>query len=247
MSRVEHLAEGVTLYLGDCREILPMLGRFDAVVTDPPFCVGFKYESHDDRPEAYEKHGGYGAWLMERVGAAESLCEPGSPIFIWQASPNVRHFSEWFPRKYRIFCAAKNFVQMRPTPMQWSYDPVIVWWTDGEKGWSAGTATRDFHVANTAPVIATPNNIEKQHPCPRPLDQVRHIIEQWVRPGGSVLDIFMGSCTTGVAAIKSGRKFTGIEIEPKYFDISCRRIEGALKQNDLFFMPDKVAVQEALI
>lgn len=161
MHRTETIAEGVTLYLGDCLDIVPRIDPVDAVVTDPPFCVGFKYASHDDRPEAYEAFGGYGAWLMERLAMAEAVCRPGSPLFVWQAAPNLRRFHEWFPRDYRLFVAAKNFVQMRPTPMQWSFDPIVVWWTPGEKGWSAGTATRDFHIANTAPIVATPDNIEK--------------------------------------------------------------------------------------
>jgi DNA modification methylase len=245
MNRVEQLAEGVTLYLGDCREILPTLGRMDAVVTDPPFGVGFKYESHDDRPEAYE--GGYGVWIWNIIEAAERLCKPGSPIFVWQASPNMRSLHEWFPRDWRLFCAAKNFVQMRPTPMQWSYDPVVVWWVDGTKGWSAGTANRDFHIANTAPVMATPNNIEKGHPCPRPLGQAAHIIEQWCRPGSVILDPFMGSGTTGLAAVKLGRKFCGIEKEQKYFDISRQRIANELRRPSLFEIVENEAAQGTML
>lgn len=253
MNRIEHLAEGVILHLGDCHEVLaglPKCLRVDAVVTDPPFCVGFKYESHDDRPEAYEAFGGYGSWIWARIERAERLCSPGSPIFVWQAAPNLRRLHEWFPRDWRLFCAAKNFVQMRPTPMQWSFDPILVWWTPGEKGWSAGTATRDFHIANTAPIIATPDNIEKQHPCPRPLDQAIHIVEQWCKPRSTILDPFMGSGTTGVAAVRLGRKFLGIEIEPRYFDIACRRIAKVLSQPNLFIErpePKQFTFDEAAI
>lgn len=232
------------LILGDCREVLPRLPRVDAVVTDPPFGVGFKYASHDDRPESYE--GGYGAWLWRVLEAAEERCEAGAPCFVWQAAPHMRRFSEWFPREYRVFVAAKNFVQMRPTAMQYAYDPVVVWWKDGGKPWSIGTASRDWHVANTAPVIATPDNIEKQHPCPRPLDQVRHVIDQWVQPQATALDPFMGSGTTGVACVNLSRKFIGIEIEPRYFDIACRRIEEAYKQPRLFAEPRQEPKQEAL-
>jgi site-specific DNA-methyltransferase (adenine-specific)/modification methylase len=245
MTRRETLAEGVEIYLGDCRDVMasfPPCFRVDAVVTDPPFGVGFKYESHDDRPEAYD--GGYGKWIWGVLEAAERLCAPGSPIFVWQASPNVRRLHEWFPREWRLFCAAKNFVQMRPTPMQWSYDPVVVWWVDGARGWSAGTATRDFHIANTAPVVATPDNIEKGHPCPRPLDQASHIVEQWCRPGSVILDPFMGSGTTGLAAVKAGRKFLGIEKEPKYFDIARRRIQKAIDSPSMFAGPAVAAKQE---
>ncbi len=167
--RVEQIG-AATLYCGDCRDVLPRIGTVDAVVTDPPYGVGFKYAMPDDRPEAYE--GGYGAWLWGIIEQAEAKCLPGSPVFVWQAAPNLRRFVEWFPRDWRLFLAAKNFVQMRPTAMQWAYDPVIVWWTPGEKPWADGTASRDWMIANTAPVIARPNNIEKAHPCPRPLDQV---------------------------------------------------------------------------
>ena len=221
-----------TLYLGDCRDVLPTLGTVDAVVTDPPFGVGFKYATHDDRPEAYA--GGYGVWLWDILESAEKICQPGAPIFVWQSGPHIRHFGEWFPRNWRLFVAAKNFVQMRPTAMQYAYDPVVTWWKEGAKPWSAGTASRDFHVANTAPVVATPKNIERGHPCPRPVDQVSHILEQWVAPKSIVLDPFTGSGTTGVAAVQSGRGFIGCEIDPDYFDIACRRIEEAYKQPRLF-------------
>ena len=229
--RVEQIGNA-TLYLGDCRDVLLLIDAADALITDPPFGVGFKYASHDDRPEAYE--GGYGAWLWGIIEAAEAKLTAGSPVFVWQASPNMRRFTEWFPRDWRLFIAAKNFVQMRPTAMQWAYDPVIVWWTDGAKPWADGTANRDFHIANTAPVIATPENIEKGHPCPRPVDQMGHVILQWCRPDSAVLDPFMGSGTTGVAAVTYGRRFVGIEKESKYFDIACKRMEKAMKQADLF-------------
>lgn len=224
--RIETIGNAA-LYLGDCREVLPTLPKVDAVITDPPFGVGFKYESHDDSPD------GYIEWLWPVIEEAEALCNPGSPVFVWQSGTNLRRLAAWFPREWRLFVAAKNFVQMRPTAMQWSYDPVVCWWTPGEKPWSQGTASRDFFVANTAPVVASPLNIERQHPCPRPLDLLRHIVGQWVKPETVVLDLFMGSGTTGVAAVTLGRGFIGIEKEPKYFDIACRRIEDAQRQGRL--------------
>ena len=218
-----------TLYLGDCREILPTLGKVDAVVTDPPYGIGFKYNTHIDDKESYPD------FIWPIIQASEALVNEGGPVFIWQSQKWVPRFHELFPgRNWRIFVAAKNFTQMLPVAMQHGYDPVVCWWKDGAKPWTAGTANRDWNVANTAPLVASPLNLERAHPCPRPIGQVRHVVEQWCVPGGIVLDPFMGSGTTGVACAKLGRKFIGIEIDPKYFDIACKRIEAAYAQLDLF-------------
>ena len=216
----------VILYNRDCLDVLPTfkIGSVDAVITDPPFGIGFKYASYDDTSEEY------GAWLWSIIEQCEQKARPGSPIFIWQAMLNVRKFVEWFPRDWRLFAACKNFVQMRPTAMQYAFDPVVVWWKEGAKAWTEGTASRDFYVANTSPSCHIGLNNVKGHPCPRPLEAVRHIIGQWVIPDGCVLDCFMGSGTTGVACIQLRRKFIGIEIDEKYFHIAVKRITEAQMQ-----------------
>jgi DNA modification methylase len=71
-----------TLYLGDCMDILPTLGKVDAVITDPPYGVGFKYESHDDKPSAYE--GGYDSWLMLHDSVGVVAHEVGSASWSWR-------------------------------------------------------------------------------------------------------------------------------------------------------------------
>ena len=72
----------------------------------------------------------------------------------------------------------------------------------------------------------------KEHPTQKPVEVMRWCIG--FIEGGTILDPFMGSGTTGVAAVQLGRKFIGIEIDPKYYDIACRRIEEATRQGDLF-------------
>ena len=215
----------VELILGDCLEVMRDMPdkSVDAVITDPPYGINFKYNSHDDTSE------GYGKWIWDVIELAESKCNPGSPVFVFQAMPNVRKFTKWFPRDWRIFAAIKNFVQMRPTAMQYSYDPVLVWWTEGER-YSEGTLSRDWFIGDTSPSSHRGLNNVEGHPCPRPLNQIRHIINQWVRPDGVALDPFMGSGTTGVACVQTGRNFIGIEIDESYFKIAERRIKEAQMQ-----------------
>ena len=217
-------SDRVTLYHGDCLAILPTLeaGSVDAVVTDPPYGIGFKYNQHKDTPD------GYGDWIWSVISLAESKLTSGSPVFVWQAMLNAPHFSAWFPRKWRIFAACKNFVQMRPTAMQYSFDPVLVWWTGDKAAWFAGTASRDYHIADTTPGGRKRNgDVVDGHPCPRPLSQVHHVVEQWAKPDGTVLDPFTGSGTTGVACVNTGRKFIGIEIDEKYCEVAAKRIQAA--------------------
>lgn len=215
----------VQLYLGDCRDILPSIGPVDAVVTDPPYGIGFKYESHDDSPE------GYGEFIWSVIQTCEDKLGPASPCFVFQAMLNVRKFAEWFPRPWRIYAAAKNFIQIMPVAMQYAFDPVVCWWTESQgerKPWTEGTASRDFFVSDTASIVSNRSNAEKGHPCPRPLCQMLRIVEQWVRPDSIVIDPFMGSGTTGVACVQLNRRFIGVEKEPKYFEIAKRRIMEAM-------------------
>lgn len=215
-----------TLYLGDCREILPTLPKVDAVITDPPYGIGFKYESHIDSAADYPE------FITKRISASRTLCNEGAFCAWFQAMKNVALFHDWFPDGWRIYAAAKNFVQMRDCAMQYAFDPVVCWWEAG-KPFKSGRG-RDYFVADTASVISNPANLEKGHPAPRPLDQMRELVGCFANPKGIVLDPFMGSGTTGVACAQLGRKFIGIEIDPKYFDIAVERITNAYRQESLF-------------
>ena len=76
---------------------------------------------------------------------------------------------------------------------------------------------------------------------------MRQLVVWYSEESQTILDPFMGSGTTGVACAKLGRKFIGIELEPKYFDIACKRIEDAYAQGDMFISPPPKAVQEAML
>ena len=86
----------------------------------------------------------------------------------------------------------------------------------------------------------------KEHPTQKPIELMEWCITQVGNPQ-TILDPFMGSGTTGVAAVQMGRKFIGIEREPKYFEIACKRIEDAQRQVDMFVQPAQTMVQEALL
>jgi DNA modification methylase len=105
----------------------------------------------------------------------------------------------------------------------------------------------DLNKGAKATAIYSTETAEKNgHPCPKPIGWMKWIIGLATRPGELIVDPFMGSGTTGVAAINLGRKFTGIEIDPEYFEIAHRRIRAALDAPDMFIEPPAKIKQEAL-
>lgn len=200
-----------------------------ALLTDPPFNVGFSYQGayagRDNKSVS-----AYGKWLRKAIHNAEGSLAEGSSVFIWQAMLNVQHFHKWFMgHDWRLFAACKNFVQMRPTWMQYAWDPVV-FWTHGSRP-RKPYAMRDWHMAITSNTRPTPERrLTGEHPCPRPHDTLAWLIEQVTRMGDSVLDLFLGSGTTLIACERTGRICYGIEIEPRYCDIILRRWEQATGQ-----------------
>jgi len=214
-----------TLYLGDCMDILPNLPKVDAVITDPPY--GIKAESAGGRGMSgwnnFEKLG----WDLQRPEreAFDLLLHQGKIVVVWGGN----YFTDWLPPS-----------------MQW------ISWDKGQEGFSLA----DFELAWTnqnkaARRINYPRALAlkdvKQHPTQKPLAVMRWCIEQCKPDPQTILDPFMGSGTTGVAAIQMGRKFIGIEREPKYFEIACKRIEQAAAQGKLFEPEPIKQVQESLL
>jgi len=229
----------VRLWLGDCLEILPEIpaGTVDAVVTDPPFGIRFDRATWDDNPSAYP------ALMSVLVSECQHIIQVGR-VFVFQAMLQCGQFHSWFPAGWRIFAACKNFAQIRPTGVWHSWDPVV-FWENGKPSPSLDVVNRDYHVGNVAGMFG--DGVE--HPCPKPLDTMLQIVRIAAEPGGTILDPFMGSGTTGVACVKLGRAFMGIEIEPKYFEIAVRRISEAMddRENDLFHQQEQPnPIQEKL-
>lgn len=219
------------LYLGDCLEIMKGLAdaSIDAVITDPPYGIGFEYA---DGKEAASNPADYWQWLEPCYREAMRICKPGGLVAVWQAQLNFPYFWKWFGDNIHIYCSAKNFVQLRKTPINYGYDPVVMFYTGNAEPLRPNKPRRsiDYFVANTAGIISDTTRIEKGHPCPRPLDAVEQIVDNFTIENGTILDPFMGSGTTGVACVKLNRNFIGIEINPQYYKIAQRRIQEAQAQ-----------------
>ena len=212
---------------GDCADILPTLPDecADAVCVDPPYGIGFTFAGEKEQAS---NPADYWTWLGPIVAEMLRCLKPGGFFACWQSQLYFRHFWDWFGPDIHIYCAAKNFVQLRPTLINYGYDPVVMFYKPGGEPLRPEDPARsiDFYVANTAGVISDPERLERGHPCPKPLDLMRTILDNFVLPGGLVLDGFTGSGSTGVAAIQTGRRFIGIERAPEYVAIARARLES---------------------
>lgn len=218
--RTEHLADGVTLYCGDCREILPTLGKVDAVVTDPPYGIGYAAQPIVGKGKTKSNHEKR-EWDNAPVDLS-GVMEFNVPKIIWGGNyydlPPTRGWLSWYkpdaPPSLSNFELAWTSIDRTSKQFSWS--------------------------------IAATNAERAGHPTQKPVELIKWCLG-FVQDADLILDPFMGSGTTGVAAVKLGRKFIGIEIEPKYFDIACRRIQAALDAPDMFVEPPKPAKQEAML
>ena len=222
--RIERIQDA-TLYCGDCLEILPTLGKADAVVTDPPY----RLTSGGKTPG-----GMTGGWLT-----FDSL-NSDSDAYIMANDKNVN----------MALNAAKNAGFKFHNLLVWDKRTAVAnrWYMKNcefilylYKG-----AARRIKDAGSKQLYSVLQIDSSTHPTEKPVELMRHYIGNSTERRQSVLDPFMGSGTTGVACAKLGRKFVGIEIEPKYFDIACERIEKAYAQPDLFIEPSPKLTQSAL-
>lgn len=239
MSRVEQIGNA-TLYLGDCLEILPTLGKVDAVVTDPPYGVNFqgkvtKYtDSRGNKPVYADDDVSWLATVPRAISVALALSERGL-VF-----SGIRRMHQYpAPNDIGGICAPNGAGR---SPWGFGcYHPTLFY------GKPPGIGGRPTMVVMCHPGMHVTGENTTDHPCAKPIAFMEWAVNRASINDETVLDPFMGSGTTGVACAKLGRKFIGIEIEPKYFDIACKRIEDAYRQPDMFIDPPKPAKQEALI
>jgi site-specific DNA-methyltransferase (adenine-specific) len=202
-----------TLYRANCFDILPTLNPVEAVVTDPPFCIGFKYRSYDDSPRKY--HGLMSGLIPELVRVTGN-----GPCFVWQSPLKADQWHSYFPKGYRIIAGCKIPFARSGKQTCLSWDPIIFWSGNSKL---ADELPRDWHVADLRAWDGYTG--DNPVPCPRPLAPVSWICESI--PAQSILDPFLGSGTTGVASVLAGKRFIGIERDPVYFEYACGRIKRA--------------------
>ena len=211
MSRVEHIGNA-TLYLGDCRDILPTL-QFDSIISDPPY--GMAFQSN-----------------YRTTQHAKIANDDSDNLLRWACELRPNHSAY-------LFCRWDNLVAVPPprTCITWVKDNHSMGDLEHEHGrqtevalFYAGEA-HDFPGKRPTDVIRAPRTGNNFHPTEKPV-QLMSAFVRWTR--GVVCDPFMGSGSTGVACAHEGRPFVGVELDPVYFDIACRRIEQAQRQGSLF-------------
>ena len=208
-----------TLYLGDCSEILPTLQQVDLTLTDPPYGINYGglLKGKGDGYGNADKNGwkDYGApeWDQHRppLDVFKLIQASGKTQVIWGGN----YFADLLPPKMRWLVWDKG-------QRDFSLADVELAWTSDDKAARAFTYPRALALQDG-----------KVHPTQKPVALMKWCLGLYPKCE-TVLDCYLGSGTTGVAAVQMGRKFIGIEREPKYFDIACKRIEDAQRQGDMF-------------
>lgn len=228
-----------TLYCGDAREILPTISGANLVCSDPPYLV-----SKGGFASNLQLDGGFGGWMKDYGNQGDIVeCDIA--------------FDEWMPLVFDALSdqAQAYFMsngrnvkamQQAAEDAKFRFHTLLVWdkrTALPNKYYQNVTEFGLFMFKGKAFTIADPSSKnlvsifqrdESEHPTEKPVELMRFWIGNSTSPGEVVLDPFMGSGTTGVAALQLGRDFIGIEKDPRWFDVACKRIEDAQRQGDLF-------------
>lgn len=227
----EEIIGDCRLILGDCRDVLPTLGKVNACVCDPPYGI-------------FKKSGGDGKMFGKETiysiddKAAEWDLRPSDDLL--KTLTSFKEYTIWGGNYFADILGASKGVLI------WDKETGNNSYADCEIAWTNTTGTtRIIHHQWCGAFKDSERGLRAVHPTQKPIELMKWCLS-FVK-ADIILDPFMGSGTTGVACVKLGRKFIGIELEPKYFDIACKRIEQAYKQPDFFVQPPSKPVQEALL
>ena len=238
-----------TLILGDCMQILPTLGKVDCVITDPPYSSrchsGYDEGAHKARDGSNRSALGYSCLSLGDVDAlADAYVSASAGWIVWMTDSDLAV-------PIRSALEARGLCAFAPLPFYQAGRSVRLAgdgpssWTD----WIVVARTKAVRKWGTLPggYIAGPGWNDKARMGGKPTLLMDAIVCDYSKPGDVVLDSHMGAGTTGVAALRNGRKFIGCEIDPDAFDIACRRIEQAAKQVQLFQPAPTKQIQDALL
>ena len=235
MTRKEIIGNA-TLYLGDCRDILPLLGRVPHIITDPPYSA--RTHSGHDGPMS-RRHDGASARALGYAAldpdTAESLAADFAAVcdgwIVWLTdhvlAPTIERALKAQGRTVFPFLPyhhpGRSVRLAGDGPSSWT-DWIVVSRTKAQNKW--GTLRGGY--------VAGPGWDDKERMGGKPTRLMQLMVGDYSRPGEMVCDPFMGSGTTGVACAREGRSFVGVEIDPAAFELACKRIEDAQRQGSLF-------------
>ena len=236
----KHIIRDCTLYRGDCLEVLPTLADVDVTITDPPYGA----RTHEGARTG--SGAGGGDVLITFASLPDEQFIPLCLGLVEKTKRWVVMSCEWRHaaklEEYEVMVRLGVWTKPNPTPQFTGDRPGTGWEAiaclhrKGRKRWNGGG-----HCA-----VWRHNKVSGEHPTGKPLELIEKWVHQFSDNTETILDPFMGSGTTGVACVRLGRKFIGIEIEPKYFDISCKRIEKAYADQALLdLIPDEPAVTQS--
>lgn len=215
---------GATLYLADCREILPTLAGYNCFVTDPPYGI----EGGSGTLGKASQKTKYASNFVDSPKYIKEICAPAISAMLKECGRGV------------ITPGANNcFSYPPPDDMGIVYQPAAT----GMSKWGRCTSQpvlfygRDPRVGKTIlpkHVIQTGKTEEERHPCSKPMKVAEWMVHRASLDGETVIDPFMGAGSFGVACVNQGRKYIGIELDERYFEVACERIEAAYSQGRLF-------------
>lgn len=205
-------SDRVTLYNANCLAVLPQLaaGSVDAVVTDPPYGVDYKDNGAFDDSEDN--------WLANIAPLQSEMARVSAgPVLWFGASPTMqRDLNAINPHRVLIWAPKFSLSGSRKNGVFFKWHPIYCW----------SLPKRQDGFARDVLTESTGGRNAWNHPATKPVALMERLVR--VAPDkAAVLDPFMGSGTTGVAAIKTGRKFIGIELDAGYCEIAKKRIVEA--------------------
>jgi site-specific DNA-methyltransferase (adenine-specific) len=248
--RSETLAEGVTLYLGDCLEVLPTLVGVDHVIGDPPYedelhkAIG-RIRRNDGREMIQDL--GFDGVNSGRAAMATACVEASAGwLILFTLAEGVRAWRDDIQAAGAKWDTTLAWIKPDASPRfngqgaaRGFENAVTAWCGGGYRSWNAGGKRGVYtHLVNY--------QRQGEHPTEKPVPLMAEILLDFTKQGQLICDPFLGSGTTGVAAVRCGRRFVGIEQDPKWFDLACRRVSAALKQPDMFIEPPKPVKQASM-